>query len=154
MKDFELKAFKIGLTENEVKYRLVETSADGTVDEKEYHVKLSKPAHPDLMALFKNLHDVAAVVFEELVEIGELDEPKLLPTGIVFAGKGENKGISITGERTTKYGRATWKIPRIKYLSGQSTVDMQLTVFADAISQEVYSYLFENKVARMQIIGE
>ena len=139
------------------KYKLSETDDDGTVTENEYHVKVSRPLHPDLTELFE--HDLRAITSEILgttddISAIELGNSTICPTGIAFAGKNDNIGISIFGERQTKFGRVVFKTPRIKYKTSETDVAAKLTVFADKIVNEAHAYLFENKTAEMAVFGE
>ena len=156
-KTFELKMFKIGLFGADCKYKLSETDEEGTVTENEFHVKVSRPIHPDLTGLFeKDLRDIVANIIGTTDDISaiELGNSTITPTGIAFAGKNENIGISIFGERQTKFGRVVFKTPRIKYKTSESEVAAKLTVFADKIVNEAHEYLFENKTAEMSVFGE
>lgn len=155
-KTFELKMFKIG-TGVDCKYRVSETDDDGVVTEQEFHVKVSKPIHPDLRHLFDfDLAEIVAGILDNTEYSAALQTGNfpIDVTGISFAGKNDNIGISILGERRTRYGRVTFKTPRIKYKTGDSDVCAKLTVFADAIVSEVYAYLFENKTEEMDVFGE
>ena len=157
-KTFELKSFKTGDFGVDCKYRVAETNDDGVTTEQEYHVKVSRPVHPDLRNLFEN--DLAAIVtgiFDntQYSAAQELEgEAAIIPTGVCFAGKNDNIGISILGAIRTKFGRITFKTPRIKYLTGESEICAKLTVFADAIVNEANAYLFDGKTAEMEVFGE
>lgn len=145
-KTFELKALKIGMFGVECKYRLSETDDENIVTENEYHVKVSRPIHPDMEALFSG----------ELSEIASriLGVEKAEPTGIAFAGKNDNIGISIIGRIPSAFGDVTFKTPRIKYLISESDVAALFTVFADKIVDETHAYLFEGKTAELEVFGE
>ena len=157
-KTFELKTFKIGMFGVDCKYKICETEDDGTKTENEYHIKVSRPIHPDLENLFAK--DLTAIVAEILDNTEYMAEPELsgdsriVPTGITFAGKDDNICISILGTIATKFGRVTFKTPRIKYKTSQSDVAVKLTVWADKIVEESHAYLFENKTAEMDVFGE
>lgn len=156
-KTFELKTLKIGLFGVDCKYRISETADDGTVTENEFHVKVSKPIHPDLEALFaKDLTQIVTDVFNNTEYTDELEMAvaKIVPTAIAFAGQNDNIGISIAGNIETKFGRITFKTPRIKYKTSETDVAAKLTVFADKIVGEAHAYLFEDKTAEMSIFGE
>lgn len=148
-KTFELKAIKIDLFGVDCKYRTSETDDENLTVEQEYHVKVSRPIHPDLRKLFE---DDLTVIAERILNIP--DSPKIVPTGVSFAGKNDNVGLSIIGELQTGFGRVTFKTPRIKYKTGTSDVCARLTVFADAIVSEANAYLFEGKTAEMEVFGE
>lgn len=143
--DFELKSFKLDVLGAECKYVLTETDDEGVATEQEYHAKIARPIHEDLVKLFgENLCEVVRDIFG-------IPELEVLPSGFTFAGKGDNIGLGITGTIATKMGAAKFKIPRIKYLTGESDVCAKLTVFADAVVNEVYAYLFENKSAKLSV---
>ena len=148
-KTFELKSIKIDLFGVDCKYRTSETDDENLTVEQEYHVKVSRPIHPDLRKLFEE--DLTAIA-ERILNVS--DNPKIVPTGVSFAGKNDNIGLSIIGELQTAFGRVTFKTPRIKYKTGTSWVCAQLTVFADAIVSETNAYLFEGKTAEMEVFGE
>lgn len=152
-KTFELKSFKIGLFGVDCKYKIAETDDENIVTENEYHVKVSRPIHSDLETLFsKDLADVVANIFG--VTDAENGTFHIVPTGVSFAGKNDNIGISILGEYQTKFGRVVFKTPRIKYKTSETDVAVKLTLFADRIVSESYAYLFENKTTEMAIFGE
>jgi len=156
-KTFELKTFKLEMFGVDCKYRLCETYDDGTTTENEYHVKVSRPIHPDLEALFtRELTDIVCDVFDntEFSAQRELGRSPITPTGVTFAGKKDNIGISILGNIETKFGRVTFKTPRIKYKTSESNAAVKMTVWADKIVNEAYAYLFENKTAEMEVFGE
>lgn len=147
-KTFELKSFKISLFGVDCKYRIAETDDDGILTENVYHVKVSRPIHPDLESLFsKDLSDIMAEILGDY-------SADIEPNGVVFSGKDEKMGIIVLAELKTKYGRAIVKSPRIRYKMGDTNVDAQLTVWADKILQETYAYLFENKTAELSVFGE
>lgn len=147
-KTFELKAIQLGLPVD-CKYIASETTDDNIKSENEYHVKVSRLIHDDLQDLFDN--DLAAIVCDILTVTSEYP---VIPTGITFAGKNDNIGIRITGDIVTTFGRVKFKTPRIKYKIGETKVDAQLTILADKLINEVYAYLFENKMAEMEVFGE
>lgn len=157
-KTFELKTFKIGMFGVDCKYILAETADDGVKTENEYHVKVSRPIHPDLEALFeKDLTAIVAKILdntEYLAAVEGVGYNPIKPTAISFAGQNDNIGISIQGTIDTKFGRVTFKTPRIKYQTSESAVAADLTVFADKIVDEAHAYLFENKAAELETFGE
>lgn len=156
-KTFELKTLKIGLFGVDCKYRISETADDGTVTENEFHVKVSKPIHPDFEALFaKDLTAIVTDVFDNTEYAAELEMgvAKIKPVAVSFAGQNDNIGISIAGVIETKFGRITFKTPRIKYKTSESDIAAKLTVFADNIVSEAHAYLFEDKTAEMAVFGE
>lgn len=147
-KTFELKAIQLGLSVD-CKYIASETTDDNIKSENEYHVKVSRPIHDDLQDLFDK--DLAAIVCSIL---NVTSEYPVIPTGITFAGMNDNIGIRISGDIVTAFGRVKFKTPRIKYKLGESPVDAQLTILADKLINEVFAYLFENKMAEMEVFGE
>lgn len=157
MDEFVLKSFCLGAGEIDCKYRTTETDNEVTT-EQEYHVKVTRPAHADLENLFKK--DLAAVVAhifdntEDIAALELLDNLRVEPNGISFAGKDENLGIIIKGVRHTKFGDVKFTTPRIKFLAGDNEVCARLTVFAQKAIEEIKAYLFEGKQAEMQIFGE
>lgn len=156
-KTFELKSFKIGVCGVDCKYRQSVTDEDGIITENEYHVKVSRPIHSDLRNLFEvNLRDITANVFNNTEDIAaiELGESRIFPTGVVFAGKNDNEGLSILGERRTKFGDVVFKTPRIKFKTSDTDVAAKLTVFAELIKSEVYAYLFMGKTEELSTFGE
>lgn len=156
-KTFELKALKISLYGVDCKYKIAETDNDATVTENEYRVKVSRPIHPDLEYLFtKDLTGIVAEIFDntEYTANYKLGTPKIIPTGIAFAGMNDNIGISISGQIDTNFGRISFKTPRIKYKTSEKDVAAKLTVFADRVVNEAHAYLFENKTAELSVFGE
>ena len=156
-KTFELRSLKVGMFGVDCKYRISETDDNGSVTENEYHVKVSRPMHPDFEALFsRDLTAIATEIFNNTEYSAELEMgvSKIVPTGIAFAGKNDNIGISIIGNIETAFGRVTFKTPRIKYKTSEKDVAAKLTVFADKIVEETHAYLFEDKTAEMGVFGE
>ena len=156
-KTFELKSFKISLFGVDCKYKIAETDEENVTTENEYHVKVSRPIHSDLEDLFsKDLSDIVANILDTTDDMAaiELGNSRIVPTGIFFAGKNDNIGIAIFGERQTKFGRVTFKTPRIKYKISQTDVAAKLTVFSERIVNEAYEYLFNNKTAELSEFGE
>lgn len=145
-KTFELKSFKLGGMGVDCKYTVSETDDDNVTTEQEYHVKVTRPVHPDLRKLFDE--DLTAIA-REILGIEAVE-----PTGISFAGRNDNIGVAISGKIYTKFGDVTFKTPRIKYMITESEVAAKLTVFADAIVDEANAYLFENKTAELEVFGE
>lgn len=154
---FELKSLKIGFFGGvDCKYRVSETNDDNVTTEQDYHVKVTRPIHPDLEALFaKDLTAIVAEIFDNTQDMAETELnigiSRVVPTAISFAGKNDNIGISIMGYRATAFGHVTFKTPRIKYKNSASDVCAKLTVFADAIVNEAHAYLFENKSADIEV---
>ncbi len=156
-KSFELKSFKFDAFGAECKYRVSATDDDNVTMEQDFHVKVSRPIHLDLETLFeKDLRDVMVHLFDNTEYTAELDmgNSRIAVNGISFAGKNENIGISISGTLRTKCGIIKFKTPRIKYLAGDSDIHAKLTVFADAVVEEVKQYLFEGKTEEMGLFGE
>lgn len=151
---FELKSFKIDpFFGVDCKYRLSETENEVTT-EQDFHVKISRPIHADLENLFlRDLRRILAKIINTTEDLADIDlgRSRLYPFGISFAGKGDNVGILIYGERHTKFGRIKFKTPRIKYLTGESDVCAELTKFADAVKAEIQAYLFESKSAELEV---
>lgn len=158
-KTFDLKSLKLDPWGGvECKYRISETDDNDVETKNDYHVKVARPIHGDLSALFeKDLTAIVAVIFDNTEWAAELElgiDGHIIPTGISFAGKNDNVGIAISGEIRTKFGRVSFKTPRIKYLTSQTTVAAKLTVFADKVVNEAHAYLFENKTAETGVFGE
>lgn len=145
-KTFELKLFKIGVFGVDAKYRLSETENDGIVTNNDLHVKVTRPIHKDLENLFcGELSEIVANI---------LGNESATATGVAFAGKNDNIGITIFGTLETPFGPAPFKTPRIKYLTSESKEAARLTVFADKIVDEAHAYLIENKTEELAVFGE
>lgn len=156
-KSFELKSFKFDAFGAECKYRVSATDDDNVTMEQDFHVKVSRPIHLDLETLFeKDLRDVMVHLFDNTEYTVELDmgNSRIAVNGISFAGENENIGISITGAIRAKCGKIVFKTPRIKYLAGDSETHAKLTVFANAVVEEVKQYLFEGKTEEMGLFGK
>lgn len=156
-REFELTAVKFAGGVVDCKYVITATDDEGVVTEQSYHVKDTKPVHPDLRKLFEDtLVHISALISDNTEYIGELElgECRIVPEGVSFSGKGDNRSARITGDIKTKFGRASFKGPRIKYMLGESDVDAELTKFADALVSEMYAYLFEGKVGEVEVFGE
>lgn len=154
---FELKSFKLEAAGADVKYNVTEVDDNGVETEQEFHTKIARPVHPDLLALFES--DLTAVVVDvfnntELAASFGLGLCQVSPTGIAFAGKNDNVGIAISGIYETRFGKVNFKIPRIKYLTSDADACVKLTAFADKIVNEVHAYLFDNKCAKLETFGE
>lgn len=170
---FELKKLKIAVGTVDCHYNLEEKGDDGVTHNYVNHVKDSREIHPDLAFLFEQLKPMIAEILgiesmhPELVmpdfasdetkefaeKVGNM-EHSIVPVGVAFAGKNDNIGISIIGELRTKRGAVTFKTPRIKYKTGESKLCAKLTVWADAIVNEMHAYLFEGKTADLETFGE
>lgn len=146
---FELKSFKLDPWGGaEVKYKISTTDENEMTTEQEYHVKVTRRVHPDLEALFsKDLTAIVADILDntEITASLELGNVRIFPTGVSFAGKNDNIGMGICGQYRTKAGRVIFKIPRIKYITGENPYCVLMTVFADKLVSEVHAYLFEGK---------
>lgn len=156
-KSFELKSFKFDVFGADCKYRVSATDDDNVVTEQDFHVKVSRPVHSALETLFtKDLRDIMVQVLDNTDYSAELElaDSRIEVWGISFAGKNENIGISISGAIRAKCGKIAFKTPRIKYLAGDSEIHAKLTVFADAVVEEVKQYLFEGKTEEMGLFGE
>jgi hypothetical protein len=154
---FELKSFKLEAAGADVKYNVTEVDDDGVETEQEFHTKIARPVHPDLLALFeRDLTAVVADIFDntEITASLALGHVRVFPDGIAFAGKNDNVGIAITGHYDTKFGKVRFKIPRVKYLTSDADACVKLTKFAGEIVNEVHAYLFENKSAKLETFGE
>lgn len=158
VQEFKLKSFKIDAFGGvDCKYAVKETADDGEITEQDFHIKSSRPVHADLEALFSgDLTKAVAHILDTTDDVAalELGKCRLFPDGIAFAGKDDNVGLSITGYRQTEHGRVRFKVPRVKYLQGVDDVCAWLTVFADAVVNEVHAYLFEGKIAETEVFGE
>ncbi len=141
---------KLSLENNEVdcKYVIRETSDDGIVTVKESHVKDSRPVHKDLNNLFLELLPIVAEVFRWATD------GNIRVTGVAFAGKEENVGITISGTYFSAAGFAKFKTPRIKFKAGDTDICAKLTVIADALVRETEAYLLYDKTAEMGTFGE
>ena len=155
-KTFELKTLKLTAFGADCKYKIVKTDDDGVVTENDYHVKVSSPLHPDLTNLFsQDLTKILAEIIGTPSDIADVEfqQTTLSPDGITFAGKNDNIGISIQGVRSTKFGKIKFKTPRIRYKTSETDVAALLTVFAEKVVNETYAYLFQGKVAQMEVFG-
>lgn len=155
-KTFELKNLKWDGAFVDCKYKLTQVDDDGVSETTDYHVKLTKHAHSDLVNLFAGLQEIIADILDNTQYIAEVVEGKsnIMPNAVSFAGQNDNIGIVISGVIATKFGPVKFKTPRIKYKTSDSEVAAKLTVFADAFVNEVYAYLFEDKVAELSVFGE
>ena len=147
-KTFELKAIELA-TAVDCKYIASETSDDNITSENEYHVKVARPIHLDLRDLFEK--DLTRIVCAVL---NVTEDYPVIPTGVSFAGKNDNVGIRISGTIATAFGYVKFKTPRIKYKTGETKVDAELTIWVDKLISEVYAFLFDNKMAEMEVFGE
>lgn len=171
---FELKKLKIGMEGVDCHYNLEETGDDGITHTFVNHVKDSREIHPDLSDLFEQLKPMIAEILgiesmhpelgpgmefaseetKELCEkVGNMKN-RIVPIGVAFAGKNDNIGISIIGELRTKWGSISFKTPRLKYKIGDSKLCAKLTVWSNAIINEMHAYLFEGKTADLETFGE
>lgn len=155
-KTFELKNLKWEGAFVDCKYKLTQVDDEGISETNDYHVKLSKHIHADLENLFEDLRGIVAGILDNTQYIAEVIEKNsnIFPDSVSFAGQNDNIGIVISGVITTKFGSVKFKTPRIKYKTSESEVAARLTVFADAFVNEVYAYLFEDKVAELSVFGE
>lgn len=154
---FELKSFKLEAAGADVKYNVTEVDDNGVETEQEFHTKIARPVHPDLINLFEqDLTAVVADIFDntEISASLSLGHIRIRPDAIAFAGKNDNVGIAISGIYDTKFGKVKFKIPRVKYLTSDADACVKLTKFADEIVNEVHAYLFENKGAKLETFGE
>ena len=154
---FELKSFKLEAAGADVKYNVTEVDDNGVETEQEFHTKIARPVHPDLLTLFAgDLTAVVADIFDntEITASLALGGVRIVPDGIAFAGKNDNVGIAISGYYETKFGKVRFKIPRVKYLTSDADACVKLTAFADKIVNEVHAYLFDNKCAKLETFGE
>lgn len=154
---FELKSFKMEAAGADIKYNVTEVDDNGIETEQEFHTKIARPLHPDLVDLFqKDLTAVVADIFDntEITASLALGHIRIRPDGIAFAGKNDNIGIAISGKYVTKFGDVKFKIPRVKYLTSDSDACVKLTAFADKIVNEVHAYLFDNKGAKLETFDE
>lgn len=155
-KTFELKNLKWDGAFVDCKYKLTQVDDDGVSETTDYHVKLTKHIHTDLEKLFEDLRVIVAGILDNRQFIAEVIEghSNIFPDTVSFAGQNDNIGIVISGVIATKFGPVKFKTPRIKYKTSDSEVAAKLTVFADAFVNEVYAYLFEDKVAELSVFGE
>lgn len=154
---FELKSFKLEAAGADVKYNVTEVDDNGVETEQEFHTKIARPVHPDLINLFEqDLTAVVADIFDntEISDSLSLGHIRIRPDAIAFAGKNDNVGIAISGYYETKFGKVRFKIPRVKYLTSDADACVKLTAFADKIVNEVHAYLFDNKCAKLETFGE
>ena len=151
-KKFELKSFALSDYGTDIKYRLTETDENGMVTENDYHVKNTRPVHPDLQGLFdKELTAIVAAVFDEWKLLHDMmnGEAHNLPNSVSFAGKNDNAGIAIGGTLQTSYGEVVFRTPRIKF--SESRISAKLTMFAAALVKEVQAYL-DGKSAEWDVL--
>lgn len=149
---FELKSFALSESGTDIKYRLTETDDSGMVTENDYHVKNTRPVHPDLQGLFdKELTAIVAAVFDEWKFLHDMmnGETHIFPGSVSFAGKNDNAGMAIGGTLQTSYGDVVFRTPRIKY--SESRISAKLTMFAAALINEVQLYL-DGKTAELDVL--
>ena len=145
-REFELKSFKISDAGAECRYRLTTTTDDGistTVEQKTFD---TRPVHPDLSDIFGQLADVVA----RIIDGDEAGCSKYNATGVTFAGKDENIGITVIADKDTPFGFVKIKTPRIKYNLGDTEVHARLTALADAIVAEAQAYM-EGKSGELEV---
>lgn len=152
-KTFELKTFKRGVFGVDCKYIESTTEDDGTTTKNEFHIKASRPTHPDLDALFDS--DLPCIIAKMFGEHWPMDDSQAIDrfrcTGVSFAGKDENIGITIEGYICVGTYKIKAKIPRLKYKLSDTEAAAMLTVFADKVVEEVHAYLFEGKSDEMEV---
>lgn len=139
-----LKSLKVSAFGADCKYRIVETDENDGMSENEFHVKISRSVQFELAEIFmKRLPEVVADMIGDIAayDTETMMATKIRATGITFAGKDDNEGVSIIGERESKCGKITFKTPRIKYLLGDTDFHAKLTVIAADIRREFETYL-------------
>lgn len=145
---FQLKKLSLANDEVDCKFVIRETSDDGFVIVKENHVKDSRLVHKDLSNLFLELLPIVADVFRWSID------GNIKVTGVAFAGKEENIGMTISGFYSSAAGTTKFKTPRIKFKAGDTEICAKLTVIADALVRETEAYLLHQKTAEMGTFGE
>lgn len=153
-KTFELKTFKRGVFGVDCKYIESTTEDDGTTTTNEFHIKASRPTHPDLDALFNS--DLPCIIAKLFGEKWPMDNATAMDTfectGISFSGKDDNIGIVIDGKiNLSAFQQIKFKTPRMKYKLSDAEAAAMLTVFADKVVEEVHAYLFEGKSDEMEV---
>lgn len=152
-KTFELKTFKRGVFGVDCKYIESTTEDDGTTTTNEFHIKASRPTHPDLDALFNS--DLPCIIAKLFGDKWPMDDRTAMDrftcTGISLAGKDDNIGITIDGIINVGTSKIKFKTPRMKYKLSDTEAAAMLTVFADKVVEEVHAYLFEGKSDEMEV---
>ena len=166
---FALQRVKMGKNGGlDITYSLTEVK-DGVTIHHKYTVSDTRNCHSDMSALFEGLKTIAALVFriDQIWEIGEdsqfngsneqkgmlkalyVDNVEAFQViGLTIGGKPCNEGVILQCDYTTAAGQHTKLVtPKLKFDVNAYGFEPELRNMVDAIEDEVYKYIFEDKTA-------
>lgn len=147
MEKFTLKKFSEPKSfEYVCKYNLTDENDEG-IKSREFTQTNSDALPLPLIDLFGKLGALSA-------QLLGTDVAKTQCTGITLTGKGEKRGIAMEG--SVKYGTypMKFKLPKIKYLQGQSKMHAELTVIMKDLEVQVRDYVLNGSNAQVEVFGE
>ena len=150
---FTLKKLTLETLGVSCQYGIEKTKDDNSVESAIYQKKDSRPPHLDLIKLFQT---GLVQKVSQILHFGKILDSRhtaVVPTSIKFSGKGDERGVVISGYIVTGVGRLTFKTPKIKYLSGTADFHAELTVLMHDIENEIQKYLFDGKEAVAEEFG-
>lgn len=173
---FELN--KVKLIKNgglEAIYNITEIVGNETFTN-EYHVKVVKDVHPDLMQCFKELRPIMARMFNltsfltiaESNEFDATDEQKakareyaeelidnIEVRGVTYHGTAESLKVILTGLYRFQDGmKSAINTPNILTAEDKYGFEEKLDTIVTKIENEVYQFLFKGKRAQQELFGE
>lgn len=150
---FTLKKLTLETLGVSCQYGIEKTKDDNSVESAIYQKKDSRPPHLDLIKLFQTglAQKVSRIL--HLDKIPEFRYTAIVPVSVKFSGKGDERGVIVSGYIATGVGRLTFKTPKLKYLSGTTEFYAELTVLMQGIETEIQKYLFDGKEAVAEEFG-
>lgn len=147
MEKFTLKKFSEQKSFEYVsKYVLTDENDEGTKS-RQFTQTVSDMIPAPLADSFKQLSVEAAKLLST-------DPEKTHCTGITLSGKDDKKGVALEGVVRYSTYPLKFKLPKIKYLQGDSEMHARFTVIMNQLEVQIKDYVLNGSDATVEVFGE
>lgn len=164
--EFDLQKFKIDKDSMKVEFNEVRKTNDGTIKIPHSMEPPFQP-HPDLLDLLSRMKSYVLKQYdyntiyalrtkgnEEMKAAWKELNQNLTVTGFTLIGSENLKGAIITAKIKTESGTRALPTGRIVFSSDKLGYEKECEVLTDELKKEVYSCLFENKRAQLDLFQD
>lgn len=161
--EFDLQKFKIDKDSMRVEFNEVRNTNDGTI-KIPHSMDPPYQAHPDLLDLLSRMKEYVLKQYDyHKLNLSKNKESKaawkemnqnLTVTGFTLIGSDNLKGAIITAKIKTESGTRALPTGRIVFSSDKLGYEKECEVLIDELQTEVYSCLFENKRAQLDLFQD
>lgn len=161
--EFDLQKFKIEKDSMKVEFNEIRKTNEGTI-KIPHSMEPPYQAHPDLLDLLSRMKEFVLKQYDyHKLNLSKNKESKaawqeinkaLTVTGFTLIGSDNLKGAIVTAKIKTESGTRALPTGRIVFSSDKLGYEKECEVLIEELQSEVYSCLFENKRAQLDLFQE